>query len=97
MGRQHTTWISDETWERLPNIPGKSVSKKIANAVKYCDPDNIMQHKEDLRRLGRAKNALRAVANIVTNAKGTIHPEILDALENVEHLIWSADMVMKDE
>ena len=92
MGRQHTTWISDETWDRLGNIAGDSVSKKISNAVKFADPDQMMRHQEELRRLARAKSALRAVANIVNNAKGTIHPEILDALEDVEYLIWGADV-----
>ena len=96
MGRQHTTWISDETWDRLQNIAGDSVSKKISNAVKFADPDEMMIQKSNLRRIGRMQTALRSIANIVTNAKGTIHPQILDVLEDVEHLIWEANMEMKE-
>ena len=88
MGRQHTTWISDETWDRLQNIAGESVSKKISNAVKHADPDDMMRHAEDLRRLARAKNALRAIAKVVKDD----HQEICPILEEVEFLIWGADM-----
>jgi len=92
MGRQHTTWISDETWDRLQNIAGESVSKKISNAVKYADPDQMMRHAEDLRRLARAKNALRAIAKVVKDD----HQEICPILEDVEFLIWGADMDVKE-
>ena len=43
MGRQHTTWISDETWERLKDIPGGSTSEKLRNAVKFADPNEGMR------------------------------------------------------
>jgi len=88
MGRQYTTWISDETWDRLGNIAGESVSKKISNAVKFADPDGMMRHAEDLRRLERAKNALRAIAKVVKED----HQEICPILEDVEYLIWGADV-----
>lgn len=54
MGRQHTTWIDDKTWERLDRIGGDSVSDKLRNAVKYCDPQQIQvqnaieQNRDDL-------------------------------------------------
>jgi len=91
MGRQHTTWISDETWERLRNIEGDSISKKMANAVKYHDPDNVMRINAQLRQLITAKTVLRNISNIVNDFKGTVHPEILNALEDSDWL-WGADI-----
>ena len=61
MGRQHTTWISDETWDRLQNIEGDSVSKRIANAVKQADPDREMLIKGSMRRLQRLVDAMKNI------------------------------------
>jgi predicted CopG family antitoxin len=65
MGRQHTTWISDETWTKLENIKGDSVSEKIRNAIEQVDPDREMVLKAEMRRLGRAKDALKRIASSV--------------------------------
>lgn len=61
MGRQHTTWISDETWDRLDNIEGDSVSKRIANAVKQADPDREMVLNAEMRRLARLVDAMKNI------------------------------------
>lgn len=61
MGRQHTTWISDETWDRLQNIEGDSVSKRIANAVKQADPDREMVLNAEMRRLSRLVDAMKNI------------------------------------
>jgi 2-oxo-4-hydroxy-4-carboxy--5-ureidoimidazoline (OHCU) decarboxylase len=61
MGRQHTTWISDETWDRLQNIEGDSVSKRIANAVKQADPDREMVINAEMRRLARLVKAMKNI------------------------------------
>ena len=68
MGRQHTTWISDETWDRLRNIEGDSISKKLANAVRAHDPDHQMWFNAKLRQLEAAKTALRDVSKEVFGA-----------------------------
>ena len=61
MGRQHTTWISNETWDRLQNIEGDSVSKRIANAVKQADPDREMVINAEMRRLSRLVDAMKNI------------------------------------
>jgi len=65
MGRQHTTWISDETWDRLGNIAGDSVSKKISNAVKFADPNEMMRQNAQMRQYDTAKTTLRDLAKII--------------------------------
>jgi len=93
MGRQHTTWISDETWDRLQNIAGDSVSKKISNAVKFADPDEMMRHNSLMRQYAQAKNVLRAIAKIIDDPIKETEFEILEILEDYDW-IWSADMEM---
>ena len=88
MGRQHTTWISEETWKRLENIPGKSVSKKIANAVKYADPDQQMIQNANMRQYAQAKRYLRAIAQIIYSGSAAGCTELLDECE----WIWEADL-----
>jgi len=65
MGRQHTTWISDETWEELQNIGGDSISKKIRNAVSMANPEREMVIKAKLRQLERARSALRRIHQLI--------------------------------
>lgn len=65
MGRQHTTWISDETWDRLQNIEGDSVSKRIANAVKQADPDREMVLNAEMRRLSRLVDAMKTINSLL--------------------------------
>jgi predicted CopG family antitoxin len=65
MGRQHTTWISDETWRKLENIKGDSVSEKIRNAIEQVDPDREMAFNAKLRQLDRAREALRRLKFLI--------------------------------
>ena len=96
MGRQHTTWISDETWERLQNIGGDSVSKKISNAVKYADPDEMMIQKALMRQYAAAKVTLRKIAAAITysDAHAAVELENIDQILADADWIWGAD---KDE
>lgn len=87
MGRQHTTWISDETWDRLQNIAGDSVSKKISNAVKYADPEEQMRQNELIRQYNQAKRYLRAIAQKHINGSGAGTVELLEECD----WIWNAD------
>ena len=88
MGRQHTTWISDETWDRLGNIAGDSVSKKISNAVKFADPDEMMRHNAEKRQLSEAKRYLRAIAKLVYSGSSAGCTELLDECD----WLWEADV-----
>ena len=91
MGRQHTTWISDETWNRLQNIEGDSVSKRISNAVKQADPDQHMIQKANMRQLAAAKRYLREIAKILHNNLDTQRDAIDHVMEQCWFL-WEADM-----
>ena len=92
MGRQHTTWISDETWDRLQNIAGDSVSKKISNAVKYADPNEMMRMNALMRQFNEAKKALRAISkNCSKELPVNSVYEIDLILDNIEW-IWNADI-----
>jgi len=88
MGRQHTTWISDETWDRLSNIAGDSVSKKISNAVKFADPDEMMRHNAEKRQLSEAKRYLRAIAKLVYSGSSAGSTELLEECD----WLWEADV-----
>lgn len=61
MGRQHTTWISDDTWKKLDNIEGGSVSEKIRNAIEKVDPDREMMINSEMRRLSRLVDAMKRI------------------------------------
>ena len=82
MGRQHTTWISDETWEELQNIGGDSVSKKIRNAVAMANPEREMVLKAKLRQLERAKAALKRI-NMLINRPDHGIQAIINELEDI--------------
>ena len=97
MGRQHTTWISDETWDRLRNIAGGSVSKKISNAVKFADPDDMMVQKALMRQYAFAKVTLRRIAAQLPMQP---HDSKQVALENIDQILADADWIWgadKDE
>jgi len=89
MGRQHTTWISDDTWERLKNIGGDSISKKISNAVKAADPDEQMLTRAKMRQLERAKEVLREISRDVQSTNVDVLEDIADRIEEVWFL-WEA-------
>jgi hypothetical protein len=82
MGRQHTTWISDETWDELQNIGGDSVSKKIRNAVAMANPEREMVIKAKLRQLERAKAALKRIQTLINREDHGIQA-IINELEDV--------------
>lgn len=65
MGRQHTTWISDETWRKLENIKGDSVSEKIRNAIDQADPDREMVLNAEMRRLSRLVAAMKKINDLL--------------------------------
>ena len=79
MGRQHTTWINEENWKKLENIPGNSTSSKIGYAIEHVDPDHQMWVNAKLRQLETAKTALRDIAKDVY----TINEGIEDNLDGV--------------
>jgi hypothetical protein len=85
MGRQHTTWISDETWAELENIGGDSVSKKIRNAIAMANPEREMVIKAKLRQLERAKEALKSISIILNTAKGQF---ALDSIKDEIEEVW---------
>jgi hypothetical protein len=88
MGRQHTTWISDETWDRLGNIAGESVSKKISNAVKFADPDTMMRHNAQMRQYSIAKSTMRMLAHLLQKKDY----QAMDAMLEETEWIWGADV-----
>jgi hypothetical protein len=83
MGRQHTTWISDGTWEELQNIGGDSISKKIKNAVSMANPEREMVIKAKMRQLERAKTALRRIHELIHLNDDSRLSDIVDELEDV--------------
>lgn len=85
MGRQHTTWISDETWEKLERIGGESVSDKLRNAVKYCDPQQMQLNIAAQARLDVASKALRHIRQALNLQQPDIDilQEINDVIEDV--------------
>ena len=95
MGRQHTTWISDETWDRLQNIGGDSVSKKIANAVKFADPNEMMIQNALMRQFATAKRLCRELAQMIETTeyghKSATFDDIRDVLHEADW-IWAADL-----
>jgi len=92
MGRQHTTWISDETWEELQNIGGDSVSKKIRNAIAMANPEREMVIKAKLRQLETAKNVLKRIAAISDPEKRKVNlPELIKIDEIIEDVWWMVE------
>ena len=82
MGRQHTTWISDETWNILEKIEGKSVSDKIRFAIEKFDPDREMLINSEMRRLNRLVEACKSINKLVMTPGTEMSPhEILGRIE----------------
>ena len=86
MGRQHTTWISDETWRKLENIKGDSISEKIRNAIDQADPDREMVFNAKMRQLERAKSALKRINALINRPDHGIQA-ILNELEDIWWLV----------
>jgi hypothetical protein len=84
MGRQHTTWISNETWTKLENIEGNSVSERIRNAIDQVDPDREMVIKAEMRRLNRLVEAMKRINTLATTPWEKMTPhEIVGRIEGV--------------
>jgi hypothetical protein len=92
MGRQHTTWISDETWDELQNIGGDSVSKKIRNAVAMANPEREMVIKAKMRQLERSKAALKRIQTLINRPDHGIQA-IINELEDIW---WIFDYEVKE-
>jgi hypothetical protein len=88
MGRQHTTWISDETWEELQNIGGDSVSKKIRNAVAMANPEREMVVKAKMRQLETAKNALKRVNSIADISTSATANHAVQKIKEIMEEVW---------
>jgi hypothetical protein len=88
MGRQHTTWIDDETWERLERIAGDSVSEKLRNAVRYCDPQQMALNNAAQARLNVAVKAIRHIQQALNLQQPDI--DILQEINDViEDCYWT--------
>lgn len=96
MGRQHTTWLSEENWQKLENIPGDSTSGKIGYAIKHVDPDHQMWVNAKMRQLETAKRTLQKLAHCIhdlqESSHANLHPELTyldDLIADIEWL-WEA-------
>lgn len=84
MGRQHTTWLSDDTWKKLDNIEGGSVSEKIRNAIEKVDPDREMMINSEMRRLSRLVEAMKRINTLAITPSSEMNPhEIIGRIEGV--------------
>ena len=92
MGRQHTTWISDETWRKLENIKGDSVSEKIRNAIDAADPDREMVLKAEMRRLNRLVEAMKRIDEHVLKFNIDAH----ERLGRIQGVVESVEFCWRD-
>lgn len=91
MGRQHTTWISEENWLKLANIPGKSTSSKIGWAIDHADPDKVMWMNAKLRQLETAKNALMRLAQCIHLLQESSHANVMPELGVLDDIVAEID------
>jgi len=93
MGRQHTTWISDETWERLKDIPGDSTSERLRNAVKFADPNEGMRLKAIERQAKTMRTILNRINSEILNQDDIVGSDILmnrlEVLMNANEWLWN--------
>ena len=94
MGRQHTTWISEENWQKLTNIPGESTSSRIGYAIKHVDPDHQMWVNAKMRQLEQAKSALRQIARVSKdeNERPNFKLEFIEELIEEFEWLWEASV-----
>lgn len=88
MGRQHTTWISEENWRKLENIGGDSTSAKIGNAISMADPDREMVINAKMRQLGRAKDALTRINALLVRENLEDLMETIGYIESIIEEVW---------
>lgn len=79
MGRQHTTWISEENWKKLENIPGDSVSSKIGKAISMADPDTQMYYNAKLRQLDAVIIALQEIELLIQEGNANKIPGVIES------------------
>lgn len=79
MGRQHTTWISEENWKKLENIPGDSVSNKIGKAISMADPDTQMYFNAKLRQLDAVISALQEIELLIQEGNAHKIPTVIES------------------
>jgi nitrogen-specific signal transduction histidine kinase len=94
MGRQHTTWISDETWTKLENVKGDSVSEKIRNAIEQVDPDREMVLKAEMRRLNRLVEAMKSIDKLVLKSSSDMN--IHEILGRIQGVVESVEFCWRD-
>jgi predicted CopG family antitoxin len=94
MGRQHTTWISDETWTKLENIKGDSVSEKIRNAIEQVDPDREMVLKAEMRRLNRLVEAMKRIDELAAKSSSEMH--VLEIIGRIQGVVESVEFCWRD-
>ena len=94
MGRQHTTWISDETWKKLENIEGDSVSEKIRNAINKVDPDREMMINSEMRRLSRLVGAMKRINSLLTDENIAYDPSAV--LITIETAVDEVEFCWRD-
>jgi len=94
MGRQHTTWISDETWTKLENIKGDSVSEKIRNAIEQVDPDREMVLKAEMRRLNRLVEAMKRIDELAAKSSSEMH--LLEIIGRIQGVVESVEFCWRD-
>jgi predicted CopG family antitoxin len=92
MGRQHTTWISDETWTKLENIKGDSVSERIRNAIEQVDPDRELVLKAEMRRLNRLVEAMKRINELVLKPNMDVH----ECLGRIEGIVEGVEFCWRD-
>lgn len=91
MGRQHTTWISEENWQKLTNIPGESTSSKIGYAINHVDPDHQMWVNAKMRQLEAAKNALMRLAQCIHLLQESSHANVMPELKVLDDIVADID------
>ena len=73
---------------QIGNIAGDSVSKKISNAVKFADPDEMMRQNAQMRQYDKAKTTMRMLAYLLEHKDY----QAMDAMLEETEWIWGADV-----
>ena len=61
MGRQKTLWIDEETWAKLEQMEGDSVSGKVRRAIKMVDQTDDALQMALRRQIKRLEGILKSV------------------------------------
>jgi hypothetical protein len=93
MGRQHTTWISDENWQKLQNIGGDSISGKIGNAISMVDPDREMLLNSEKRRLERLVAAMKCINDLLVRENVD---DLMGTIVKIELIVDEVEFCWRD-